>query len=241
MLDFSVQLFLEIYLKVLHHLLNNFLNFGDVGGSNLFPGIHDGDFPIQRVENDGFANLLSHPGLNFALQSLAFFDHRIITLCDLFVNTFFQPFALGINFLQRLVTALLNLGNPGIDLISQFPLGNTNFIIQSFQGLLPGIFVHIGHDVLGKVQHAIKIPAGNIQHQSQIGGNAPSVPDVGHRGGQINMPHALTPDSRARHLNAALVTNNSLITGILVFSTITLIITGWAKNGLAEQTVLFRT
>ena len=54
------------------------------------------------------------------------------------------------------------------------------------------------------------------------------------------MPHAFTAYLGSRHLDTALVADNSLVAYFLILAAIALKILGWAKDSLAEKRVPFR-
>ena len=56
------------------------------------------------------------------------------------------------------------------------------------------VFIDVGNHILGKVEDAIQITTRNIQQQAHVAGHAPGIPDVGDRGGHLNMAEALAPN-----------------------------------------------
>ncbi len=138
--------------------------------------------------------LVEHLALVFleeALQALAFLDDGFQFRGSLFVELVLQLGFLLLEFSQFLIAAGLDLGDLGVDDARLFALGDGDLILETLEGLLAGIFVHIADDVLGKIQHPVQVAAGDIQQHAQVGGDAAGVPDVGHRGGQHDMTHAL--------------------------------------------------
>jgi hypothetical protein len=72
-------------------------------------------------------------------------------------------------------------------------------------------------------------------------GDATRVPCVSDWGSEIDMTHPLAAYRGARHLHAALVTDDTFVTDVLVLAAVALIVFGGAKYGLTEETVLFGT
>ena len=56
---------------------------------------------------------------------------------------------------------------------------------------------------------------------------------------QRDVAHALTSDFLLRHLNAAVVANDVLVTDALVFSAVALPVLHGTEDALAEQTIAF--
>jgi hypothetical protein len=56
-----------------------------------------------------------------------------------------------------------------------------------------------------------------------------------------NVPHALAANSRAGYFNAALITDDTFVTGIFVLTTITLPVSLGSKDGFTEQAIFFRS
>jgi hypothetical protein len=52
---------------------------------------------------------------------------------------------------------------------------------------------------------------------------------------RCNVPHALTAHSGAGYFDTAFITGDAFVTGVLVFTAITLPIAGGAKDGFTEQ------
>ncbi len=202
--------------------------------------------PASRIfspvssKDDGLLGRLAHLVLQGLLELLAFFDHRVQLLGNLLIIALLESGALLVHLAQFVIALGLDLGDLGIDACGLLTLGDGDFIFETLQGLLAGFFVHIGDDVLGKIQHTVQVAARNIQQHSQLGGDAPRVPDVRNRRGQRDVSHALAADRGAGYFHAAFVADDSFVTGVLVFAAITLPVTGRAKNGLTEQPVFFR-
>src|SRR5271157_484637 len=134
----------------------------------------------------------------------------------------------------------LDLSNLRVDTGGLLTLRNGNLILEALQGFLAGLFVNIGNNVLSEIKHTVQVAARDIKQHSQLRRDTARVPDVRYRSRQCDMPHALAANRGARHFNAAFFTDDSFVTRVLIFSTITLPVTGGTKNGLAEQSVFFR-
>ena len=95
----------------------------------------------------------------------------------------------------------------------------------------------IGNDIGREVEHLLQNTGRDVQQQTHTGGNALEVPDVGHRGGQLDMAHALTAHLGAGDLDAAAVADLALIADLLILTAVALPVLGGAKDLFAEQAV----
>ena len=82
------------------------------------------------------------------------------------------------------------------------------------------VLVHLGDHVGGEVDHALQILRGDVQQVAEAGRHTLEEPDVRHRGGELDVAHALTAHAAAGHFDTA--------------------VTGRAEDLFAEQTVLLR-
>ena len=64
--------------------------------------------------------------------------------------------------------------------------------------------------------------------------------NVGHRGGQLDVAHALAPDARQRHFDAALFADDALVLHALVLAAQALVVLDRSEDAGAEQTVTLR-
>ena len=95
----------------------------------------------------------------------------------------------------------------------------------------------IQHNIGCKIQHFFQNPGRQVQDQPHTAWNALKVPDMGHRGSQFNMPHALPPDAGLGDFHAAPVADHSLVSDFLIFTAVALPVLAGPENLLAEQTV----
>ncbi len=129
----------------------------------------------------------------------------------------------------------------GINPRRLFTLSDRDLIFNALESLSASFFVYIGNDILREVENTVKVATRNIKQHAQIRGYATRVPDVCNRCSKSDMSHALTAYSRARYFHAALIADDSFITGVFIFAAVTLPVTLWTKNGFAEQAILFRS
>ena len=98
----------------------------------------------------------------------------------------------------------------------------------------------IDNDILCEIEHLFQSFGRDIQHLTDAGGCALEIPDVGNRGGKLDVTHTLTSYLRTGNLNAALLADLTLEANALVLTAVTLPVLLRAKDTLAEQTFLFR-
>ena len=159
--------------------LDEFLHLGNMGRGDLDAGFCD--HRSGAAEDNRLVEHLALVVLEEKLQALAFLDDGFQCRGSLFIVLALQLGLFLLEFGQVLITAGLDLGNFGVDDAGLFALGDGDFILQAFEGLLAGILIHIADDVLGKVQHPVQVAARDIQQHAQVGGDAAGVPDVRHR------------------------------------------------------------
>jgi hypothetical protein len=63
---------------------------------------------------------------------------------------------------------------------------------------------------------------------------------VGNRCGEHDVSHALAAHGGTGHFDTTLIANNAFITGVLIFTAVTLPVTLRTKNGFTEETIFFR-
>jgi len=105
---------------------------------------------------------------------------------------------------------------------------------------LTGFLIDVGDDILSEIQDTVKVAAADIQQEAQIAGHPARVPDVGNRGSQDNVPHALAAHGGAGDFHAAFVADDTLVANVLVLAAVALPILGRTKDGLTEEAVFFR-
>ena len=98
----------------------------------------------------------------------------------------------------------------------------------------------ISDDIGGEIQHLLQDAGADVQQQAHPGGDTLEVPDVGDRGGQLDVAHALPAHLGPGDLHAAAVADLALVADLLVLAAVALPVLGGAKDALAEQAVPLR-
>src|SRR5581483_5591667 len=112
--------------------------------------------------------------------------------------------------------------------------------LEGLEVTLTRLVVDPGHDRGREVQDLLKLLGSHVEQVADAARDALEEPDVAHGGGQVDVTHALTADLRARHLDAAALAHDALVTNALVLTAVALPVLGRTEDALAEQAVLLR-
>jgi len=93
------------------------------------------------------------------------------------------------------------------------------------------------HHVVLEIENALQILQRHVEQKADAGRKRLQEPDMRDRRGQLDMAHALAPDLRERHLDAALLADDALVLHALVLAAQALVILDRAEDARAEQTV----
>ncbi len=115
------------------------------------------------------------------------------------------------------------------------------FVLRVGENLILGqvgvLGAGVGDDIGGEIQHLFQNPGADVQQQAHPGGDALEVPDVGHRGGQLDVAHALAAHLGPGDLHAAAVAHLALEADFLILAAVALPVLGGAKDAFTEQAV----
>ncbi|MNX61114.1 hypothetical protein D3C86_920390 [compost metagenome] len=95
----------------------------------------------------------------------------------------------------------------------------------------------LGDDVVFEVEDAFHVLQRHVQHQRDARRQRLQEPDVGDRGGQVDVTHALAANASQRDFNAALLADDALVLHALVLAAQAFVVLGRAKDTGAEQAV----
>ncbi len=218
-------------------LLGDLLNLNDMLATDLLALLDDEFTGQDDILGSGRVLEISQA----LLDNLGFLHQFVGARADAILEAIDQRIAGGFqfphtrgSFAGRLLELLLKLG-------LKLCFGLLQFLTQAFERALPSVFIHAGDYVLGKIENPVQVAARNIEQQAHIAGNTASVPDMGDRGGQLDMAEAFTTYGRTGDLYPALVADDPFITDVLVFTAVALPISGGAENSLTEQTIFLRS
>ena len=232
-------LIFQFVLNRFKFLLNDLLYLRQVLGSNFITGIED--LFIAQFKDDSLLGCFTHLTLKQFLEFLTFLDNRIKFFGNDFVIALLEAGALLFDIAQGVIALGFDLGDLGVDSCRLLTFRNGNFIFNTLERLRACFLINVGNNILSEVQHTVKVTARDIEQHTQIRRDAACIPDMCDGCGKRNVSHALTADSRAGYFDAALIADDSFITGVLVFSAITLPVSLRTENGFTEQTILLRT
>ena len=97
-----------------------------------------------------------------------------------------------------------------------------------------------GDHVGSEVDDLLKVLRSKVEQVAQAAGNTLEVPDVRHRGGQLNVAHPLTTHLGTSDLDTTALTDDALEAHALVLTAVALPVTSRSEDLLAEQAVLLR-
>src|SRR5690606_6737504 len=182
-----------------------------------------------------------HQGVDAVLQHLRFAHHDLGLRSLLVVVLLVDARDLGLEVDQ----VFLALATHFVLLRLIFAAQHFNLALEVFfqtlEGLLARILIDAGDDVLREIQHAVEVAAADVEQNTEVAGDAPRVPYVGHRRGELNMTQTRAADRRARHFDATLVADDPAIAYVLILTTIALKVARGAKDRLAKEAILLGT
>src|SRR5690606_20796637 len=131
---------------------------------------------------------------------------------------------------------LLDLRVPGV---LGLTLLRRDLVLDGGQVAMARFRVHPRDDVRGEVDNLFQILRGEVEQVAEPARDALEVPDVGDRGGQLDVAHPLPAHLRPGHLDAAPLTDDALEANPLVLPAVALPVPLRPEDLLAEETVLF--
>lgn len=137
-------------------------------------------------------------------------------------------------------TFRFELGDMRLNLTLNARHTHVQLTLGTRDGAVTRFLVNMGDYVLCKVQDALQVARADVEQQAQAARHTLDIPDMADGAGQLDVPHTLTPHTTVRHLNAAFVADNALVTDTLIFTACTLPILGRSKYPFAEEPVSFR-
>src|SRR5213076_1057025 len=104
--------------------------------------------------------------------------------------------------------------------------------------LLPRLLVDPRDHRGREVENLLELLRSHVDQVTDPARDTLEEPDVGDRGGQVDVAHALAPDLRAGHLDAAALADDALVADPLVLAAVALPVLGRTEDALAEQPIL---
>ena len=112
-----------------------------------------------------------------------------------------------------------------------------DLVLQRGQVAVAGVLVDGGDHVRREVDDLLEVLRGQVEQVAEPARHTLEVPDVGHRGGELDVAHPLTADLAAGHLDAAALADDALEAHALVLAAVALPVPGGTEDLLAEEAV----
>ena len=219
---------------------------------------------LNRLGTHRALKVLAEARLHLAVENLVtlkVLNLEVLEAIPHRVQTINLALSAGFNMLELLLGTVLDLaphvslGTVGLELSHVFlkldpaglQLGITTLLQPRPLGLHLGLqrrkvtvasLIVDGGDHIGReVNDLLEVLRSDIEQVPQTGGNPLEIPDMGHRGNQLNMSHTLTTHVGAGHLDAAALTDDALEADALVLAAVALPVPGRSEDLLAEQAV----
>ncbi len=133
---------------------------------------------------------------------------------------------------------------PGVDVgvaaLGDLLLLQVDLVLEVGQVLGATVVVDLGDHVRGEVDDLLQVLRREVEQVAQARGHALEEPDVGHRGGELDVTHPLTAHLGASDLDAAALADDALEAHALVLAAVALPVPGGTEDLLAEEPVLLR-
>ena len=144
----------------------------------------------------------------------------------------------------ELVEVLFQFHHPDIDVVvaasGKMLALDLDLALQGRQVAVTGLLIDLGDHVRREVDDLLEVLRRDVEQVAKPGRDALEIPDVGNRGGQLDVAHPLPPDIGPGDLDAAALADDSLEPDPLVLTAVAFPVPGRTKDLLAEQTVALR-
>ena len=109
--------------------------------------------------------------------------------------------------------------------------------LERGQVAVPRVLVDVRDHVRREVDDLLEVLRGEVEQVAEPARDTLEVPDVGDRGGELDVAHPLTADLGAGHLDAAALADDALEAHALVLAAVALPVPGGTEDLLAEEAV----
>ena len=135
------------------------LDHGQLGPADLFAFSHN-----ERVaQQDIFGGGAAFHVFQTILDDLGFMNSLIGRGCQLLIISLIESRQLRFQFGDTLLGAFGFFIDSGLNLFFQAQFGFGQLFLQPLYGALAGFFVHVSDDILGKIEDAVQVAAGNVE------------------------------------------------------------------------------
>ncbi|MPM12273.1 hypothetical protein SDC9_58625 [bioreactor metagenome] len=148
--------------------------------------------------------------------------------------------ALGLELLKVLLELAHLLLDGGVALLLAVRLLLVDLRLEGREVAVARLLVDPGDHVRGEVDDLLQVLRRDVEEVAEPARHTLEVPDVRHRGGELDVAHPLTTDVGAGDLDATALTHDALEPDTLVLAAVALPVPGGAEDLLAEQAVPLR-
>ncbi len=232
----------------LAHLIDFFLQAVDLAADDLLHArdmIVIDDFAAGDDDRVGDLKIdirrrgLSPQRLDALLKHLSFADDGVGQAREFIIVMLHDLCGALLEFRRHLIALVAGGAGLFFQVAAQKLLLLRQLAVDARQRLLTRLLIDMGDHVLREIEHPVEVAAADIEQHAQVAGHAARVPDVRHRRGQFDMPHALAPHRGARDLDAALIADHAAVADVLVLAAVALPVTSRPEDRFTEETVFF--
>ncbi len=145
--------------------------------------------------------------------------HHLLPVLDQGIH----PLGQGVSFLLAVAELPVLLVREELALLHRHPIQHRPLGVQD--------------DVLAEVQDLLQLGGGEVQEGADLGGHILHEPDVGRRGGQLDVPHAVAAHDALGDLHPAALAHLALKALALVLAAGALVVLGGAEDALVEKPI----
>ncbi len=213
------------------HLLEGLPDLLHPLGGVLEVGLGVGDLGLERLA--GVLDQLGALGLVelLGVDAEGVGPQLVLLVEPVLAALVLEPGDPALERLVELLGPLLALGGVGVeDLL--------DLLLELRQVLGPRLLVDPGDERGGEVEDLLELLRRHVDQVADPARDALEEPDVGDRGGEVDVAHALAAHLRAGHLDAAALADDPLVADPLVLAAVALPVLGRTEDALAEEPVL---
>ena len=145
--------------------------------------------------------------------------------------------ALGLEGREVLLELLGAVLDGGVATLLEPLALQADLALERGQVAVTGVLVDRGDHVRREVDDLLEVLRGEVEQVAEPRRDTLEVPDVGDRGGELDVAHPLTADLGAGHLDAAALADDALEAHALVLAAVALPVPGGTEDLLAEEAV----
>src|SRR5690606_17189828 len=204
------------------------------------------DLPPKGLRLDASLGLEVLEGVEGLLDQLGLALRPLLAVADLPLDflaagvyllrlgpAFLHPLELVLESLEAVVPPLLELLADDCQLV-------LHVLLELGKVLLALLLVDARDQVGGEVDDLLEVLGGHVEQVAEAAGHTLEEPDVGDRGGQLDVAHPLAAHLRARDFHATALADDALVADPLVLAAVALPVPLGTEDALVEQALLLR-